>query len=365
MKNKITEQSIFIHIPKTGGTTINCVMNNSKWQTMPDFNYRHINHDTKRSNSKDIFNPINYDKYSDYKIFMLLRHPVDRLISEYYFIKDRSEFMSLIKPSPNNLKQYIKSKQTQNYMIGFLLGKRMYDTNYVNRTDFELVKNSIRNLPIYTGIFEKYQESMTYFENKTGIKWPKKVEVKRITLNRPEIDDISDEIRDLILKNNQLDYELYEHCLKIFNENTQNLSVNNILFKKNKYDYVLKYTERFCLLELNLKTKDFILAHSEFFEDLSFHLHTKVGAKKGKSYVELWNAAFIKAVKEQLPNTMLSADIDMAINDKDDPLNQTKAISNIIDIVLKKDKKNQKRYLNKLSFSDKLVKKPSFFQLFS
>ncbi len=44
LKNK----NIFIHIPKTGGTAINCAMNNSERQTQADFNYRHIDYQTKR-----------------------------------------------------------------------------------------------------------------------------------------------------------------------------------------------------------------------------------------------------------------------------------------------------------------------------
>ncbi|HLT52868.1 MAG TPA: sulfotransferase family 2 domain-containing protein, partial [Flavobacteriaceae bacterium] len=148
--------NIFIHIPKTGGTTINCAINNTQWQTVPDFNYRHIIYETKRSNSGDIFNPVNYSKYENYNIFMILRHPVDRLISEYYFINKRTEFMSELKSVPKNFESYIANKQTQNYMVGFLLGKKMFDTDLVTKDDLELVINTIRNLNIKVGIFEEF-----------------------------------------------------------------------------------------------------------------------------------------------------------------------------------------------------------------
>ena len=50
----MSDKNIFIHIPKTGGTTINAAMNNSLWQTEIGFNYRHIDAN-KLSNSGDIF----------------------------------------------------------------------------------------------------------------------------------------------------------------------------------------------------------------------------------------------------------------------------------------------------------------------
>ena len=69
---------------------------------------------------------------------MLLRNPIDRIISEYFFIKDRPEFMRLMSPIPKDLRAYVMNKQTQNYMIGFLVGKRMYDEDIVTRDDYEL-----------------------------------------------------------------------------------------------------------------------------------------------------------------------------------------------------------------------------------
>ena len=239
-KKQIKKSNIFIHIPKTGGTTINCAMNNSEWQTTPDFNYRHIDYKTKRSNSADIFNPLKYELYEQHNIFMLLRHPIDRLLSEYSFIKTRPEFMNLIKPTPKDFDSYIKNKQTQNYMIGFLVGKRMYDTSFVDRDDLELVKNAIRNINIKVGIFDHYAASLSYFSEYSNLKWPKKIDIKRITLNRPTVADISEETKLLILKNNALDLNLYQYALDIFNSKIKNISNKKVQFKGNKYDYVLE-----------------------------------------------------------------------------------------------------------------------------
>ena len=146
---------------------------------------------------------------------MLVRHPIDRLLSEYSFIKTRPEFMNLIKPSPKDFDSYIKSKQAQNYMIGFLIGKRMYDPSFVDRDDLELVKNAIRNINIKVGIFEQYVASLSYFSEYSNLKWPKKIDIKRITLNRPTVADISEETKQLILKNNALDLNLVRKTMKI------------------------------------------------------------------------------------------------------------------------------------------------------
>lgn len=359
------KQNIFIHIPKTGGTTINCVMNKSQWQTEINFFYRHISYETKRSNSKDIFNPLNYDKYIDYNIFMLLRHPLDRIISEYYFIKDRHEFLSLLKPKPKNFKEYIQNKQTQNYMIGFLLGKRIFDTDTVKEDDLELVINTIKNLPIHVGIYEHYQESLNYFDKILGIKWPKKIDVKRITLNRPELNEISDKLKNYVLENNDLDNKLYQYCLEIFKQKVHEIPKKNFIFKKNKFDYVLKYTERFCLLEIELKYIKFIHFNQDFFQKLNIYLQKNLNIKNGKTYVELWNKAFVNSIMKNFPNSILLKEIELVIDKKNDPLDQTKKIAKAIDdVFLRKEIKNIKKYEKKLYFDESLVKKPSFFRIF-
>ena len=179
----MNDKNIFIHIPKTGGTTINAAMNSTSWQTKPGFNYRHIIAD-KTSNSGDIFDPVNIEKYKAYTIFMMLRDPIDRVISEYYFIKDRKEFIDLIKNKPKDFKAYIKSRQTQNYVVNFLKGRRMYDLHTAKEQDLKDIIEAVEKLPIHMGIFENFSESLTYFSLNTGIKWKKKINSLQINLAR-------------------------------------------------------------------------------------------------------------------------------------------------------------------------------------
>jgi hypothetical protein len=326
-------------------------MNKSQWQTKPDFNYRHILYETKRSNSKDIFNPMNYDKYEPYNIFMLLRHPVDRLISEYYFIKDRNEFLSLIKPIPRNLKDYIKSKQTNNYMIGFLLGKRMYDEELVDRDDLEQVINTIDSLKINIGVFEHYAKSLLHFSSITGIKWPKHIDVKRITLNRPKIDSIPEDIVALIEKHNSLDLELYNYCLKKFQDDSRLVHDDSkIKFKGNKYDYVLKYTERFNLLEIGLQSKTFITRQAHFFNALNIHLHKTLRLKNGKDYVINWNNYFIASIAYTFPGTPLEKQLNSISSEE--PLDKTKAICDALNSA---KTNNSRLYAKPMTFKSELV----------
>lgn len=350
MKSK----NIFIHIPKTGGTTINCIMTKSQWQTEPDFNYRHILYDTKRSNSGDIFNPLKNDIYKAYNLFMILRNPLDRMISEYYFIKDRAEFMSLLKPVPKNLQEYVKHKQTRNYMIGFLLGKRMYDEEPVTQNDLELVKNTIKSLNIRVGFFEDYEASMSYFSSITGIKWPKTIEIKRKTLNRPQLEEVSDSVKSMILKNNALDVELYNWCKEAYDNLNQNLKTkSHVQFIGNEYDYIMKYTQRFNLLQIALKNTAFIKRNELFFNELNQVLHNSLKLTEGKSYVMIWTDFFIKSCNDSFSNTPLVKKIER-LDKEIEALNRLKSICKILD---------QELNSNGSKYKEPLIYKPANLDL--
>lgn len=352
MENK--DKVIFIHIPKTGGTTINSAMNNTFWQTEVGFNYRHILAN-KKSNSGDIFDSENINKYKEYIIFMMLRDPIDRLISEYYFIKERQEFIDLLKNKPKTFESYIKNRQTQNAVVNFLRGRRMYDLHAANQEDLNEVLNAIDNTPIHIGIFEQFAESLYYFGEKTGIKWKKNIEVKRMTFKRPQAKEISNEIRDLILEHNQLDVKLYEHGLKKFNTLNNEQKKLNISFNKDKYNHVIPYCAKWCFFEFCMDNKKFIKQNFDFFKRLTFYLIETKGIRDGKTYTKSWNESFIKSIQITFPNSDFADFVTNNFDVSDEPLDQTSRIAKSVDDFFTENKHHANKYYKKLIFDETQV----------
>ena len=351
----MNDKNIFIHIPKTGGTTINAAMNNSAWQTKPGFNYRHIIAD-KTSNSGDIFDPVNIEKYKAYTIFMMLRDPIDRIISEYYFIKDRKEFIDLIKNKPKDFKAYIKSRQTQNYVVNFLKGRRIYDLHTAKEQDLKDILEAVEKLPIHMGVFENFSESLTYFSENTGIKWKKKIEVKRMTFKRPKPSEISNEIRELIIENNQLDVQLYNYAVKKFNELNPELIKTNISFTKDKYNHVIPYCIKWCFFEFCMDNKKFIKQNFEYFKSLTFFLINEKGIRDGKTYTQAWNESFINTISTHFPNSDFEKSLISAFNISNEPLEQTNEIAKALDLFFNENKNKANNFYKPLVFKAEQVK---------
>ncbi|MFT5600574.1 MAG: hypothetical protein ACI9N1_000809 [Flavobacteriales bacterium] len=276
---------IFIHIPKTGGTSINCDMHGTEWQTQPGFNYRHIIYQTKCSNSADIFDPKSNEKYVGFEVFMMLRDPIDRLFSEYYFLRDRPEFFSLLSKKPNNFYEYCMLSNTQNGMIKFLLGKKIYSNMPVFEKHFQQIESSIYDLDIKVGVFERYKESLSYFSQCFDFDWSRTMNKKRMTLSKPDMHGLSNEQIEKIRILNSYDYKLYYNACELLSK--QQITEVDLDFTGSKYDYVLKYTERFVLIEGVLRNKLIISRNKSFFKRLD--LEVRGVSATGLEYVNNWN----------------------------------------------------------------------------
>lgn len=306
----MNREPIFIHIPKTGGTSITAAMNNAL--TLGDLGegeldhfYRHIDYNTKKSNSADIFEPGNFDRYKSAGIFMMLRDPVDRLLSEYHFLRMRPEFFSLLSRQPTSFMDYCRLGETQNYCIKFLLGYRIYAPEPVTEEHLKKVTKAIDVLPIYVGIYEEFEKSLHYFSENLGVKWPSEMFRKRVSPSRPALGTLPKDEYDEVLKLNALDASLYQHCRASFESVKLQKRHQPIEFRGDQYDYVFVFVNRFCLLEISMENRDFISRNAEFLSSL----HNKViqNANDGRSYVKRWNRAFVENCQANYPDTELAA----------------------------------------------------------
>ncbi len=359
MKN---DDVIFVHIPKTGGTTINTAMEGTVWANEADFNYRHLITKTKKSNAGDIFQIENIEKYKAYKIFMMLRHPIDRIISEYYFIHHRPQFMESIKHKPKNFNDYVRSRQTQNGTVTFLKGREFYSRTAATESDLEEIKECITSIPVHVGIFEHFAESMSYFSEATGLKWKKNLEVKRVTLKRPKSDDLSQEMKEYILKTNHLDLELYNFCLQRFNEIRAGIKKPKFEFVGDKYDHIIPFCHNQCLFVFCLNNKKYLKQNMPFFKGLNFHLLNMFQIKDGKLFTKLWNDTFIKAVNHHFPDSEFSDALNGVYHRDQEPLEVLVNIASAIDDYFQQGGSSKNKYYTPMTFDASLISNPNEFK---
>ena len=347
------KETIFIHIPKTGGTTINTALFDSYWQTEVDFFYRHIElKKGKKSNAGDIFEPKNYDQYKRYNILMMLRHPLDRVTSEYHFIKERKNFMELLKNKPNNFEEYINNFQTQNGVVNFLMGRQFFGTRRASEDDLEDI---IDTLSIHVGIFEDFHTSLQYFSEVANIKWKKEIDVKRMTFNRPKVDELSEEVKRLILDNNQLDLKLYEHCFKKFNHIKKDIKKASIQFKKDKYNHIIPYAVSMCLFEFCMDNKKFITKNKLFFKQLTTFMIATLKITDGLVFTKTWNETFLNAISYYYPDSPLYELLKENYNSENDALDETNKMAKLLDDFFEKNSLITHEYYNPMEFKGFLV----------
>lgn len=321
------QQPVFIHIPKTGGTSINCVMKGTEWQTPLNFHYRHLDPESKISTAGDIFDPANIAQYKNEYIFMMLRNPIDRLISEYYYIRKNTTFIDMLTSKPANFLDYVANHQTSNGMLKFLYGQRMYSAKSISIEQAEQAIKLIEELNIHVGIFEQYDRSLSYLRETGNFQWPDTIEVKRATLNRPNIRQLSKEEINTIKENNKADFMLYDYCQQRLLDKSRDIAVKKIKYKGGKLDFVIPYTIWNCILDIELNNRQFILENERFFVTLNMYLHKTV--TNGKTYAKGWVKMFKQAVASYFPNTSFAKEIKKA--KRNCPIDEIIAIAKIID----------------------------------
>lgn len=225
---------VFIHVPKTSGTTVRGIVES---QYPPDTVVRIVGSGpragmiqleemdperllTLRAVTGHMAYGVHRYLSRRARYVTMLRDPVDRIISHYYYVQTVQE---PARPpgaldGVANLADYVTISPTApltNNEMTRLLGGAVDDPGRLPTS--ETLKRAKRNLDGFAvvGLLERFDESLLLMRRAFGWYWPVYAP-ENVASERPLVDEVPPEIRDLIARCNELDAELYLHACERF-----------------------------------------------------------------------------------------------------------------------------------------------------
>lgn len=237
-----TNIPIFVHIPKTAGSTLRSILR--KQYSVDEICFGNNEEMIEKLTSlkeeeiariKCLHGHFHYGihQYIQKKqplYYTMLRDPVEHVISEYYFILRKPNNMSHEKVKDMSFEEFVTSEEfmdrTSNRQTFFISGGQ--------KDNLEKAKENIKNFSV-VGITEMFEESIFLISQELG--WDDiSYRPKNVTKYRPTRKDFPSQIIESIKNNNQLDYELYNHAKDNIQERIQNL---NYIAKRKLKKYIL------------------------------------------------------------------------------------------------------------------------------
>lgn len=232
---------IFLHIPKTAGTTLNYVLQRqyskpgaiyTLGSPEPEQGVRELNKlpPDQRSAVQLLRGHCAFGAHrfltepSSY--FTVLRNPIDRVVSHYYYVlrtPTHEDHARLIEKK-YTLVQYIQSGEVSmfdNGQTGMLAGRAGVDF----RADFakcgaaalELAESNLAQYFDVAGLQEEFDSTLLILQKAYNWKPPYYV-AQNVTDKRPMVDELSAETLDVIRAYNQIDIQLYDRAAARFRD---------------------------------------------------------------------------------------------------------------------------------------------------
>ena len=221
----IKETLIFLHIPKTGGRTLQNILlrqysdrqalvnahesitDISKWSDDRRRNIRYIQ---------------GHFSYGVHKLFpqtctyiTMLRDPVDRVVSHYHFVRRNSNHMlnKVVMANDMSLEDYVKggvcdevSNDQMRLIAGVPRDSVLSESEVLNIAKDNLVKRFL-----LAGLVEKFDETLVLLKKRIGLK-NIYYGVRNQTIGRPIAEQLPESTLRLITERNLGDIELYAYA---------------------------------------------------------------------------------------------------------------------------------------------------------
>lgn len=231
-KNLFKNRLMFIHIPKTGGTTLVKYLENK----LGPMNIHHVIDSREITNGLNRKNKklfvmghfgFNYKKYlgENYKVFTYMRDPKERLLSLYYFwrnFKEEDDYEASILAKSRSLEDFLLSQESivyeqinngQFWQIhsDFRIGTRVKYKHCTEETLIKQVKSNIDSMAA-VGITENFDYLLYNISSLLRIE-PSNAEIKNKNLGKPKI-VLSDREMEALVAVTHLDQIAYDYILE-------------------------------------------------------------------------------------------------------------------------------------------------------
>lgn len=226
--NKLIERQLcFMHIGKTAGTSffhLLCEELNdlAHFHASPEAFDKLIQKDL--DNYKLITGHFSFNHTSRFRsdryLITFLRDPVDRVLSNYYFLRN---WDGVINDSNCEMVRYAKQLSLMEFLKcdnpqvesvtrnhqAYSIASDFRDLRKLS--DRELRRKAIGNLELidFIGITEEFEKSVEMLFSELGRSLSTSLERKNVTLNRLGVSGLKQEEMDLIMELNQIDMEVY------------------------------------------------------------------------------------------------------------------------------------------------------------
>jgi hypothetical protein len=218
---------IFLHIPKTAGTTLNRII---EWQynplsifTMDPYRIRATPErlkelpEARRRGLRMVRGHFYYGIHEflpqGATYITMLREPVARFLSAYYFLQRRPlhPMHRKVKSEKIGVEDFIRlTPHRQNLQCSLIAGIK--SNGKCEERALDVAKENLAKSFSVVGLSERFEESLMLMAKTFGWKIPF-YENRKVSKTRPQVDSTAIE---MIREHNRLDLELYEFGRKLF-----------------------------------------------------------------------------------------------------------------------------------------------------
>jgi len=242
---ELNKKLIFLHIPKTAGSTFHMILNKryksdeiknlfgSRYSEPEIKNFIETPVESKK-NIRLLKGHMPYGMHNylpqESKYISVIRNPIERVISQYYYIKKNNynPLHNLVEKDGMSISEFVSSGISVGMNNGhcrFLNGDLdEYKFNQCDDILLDRVKENITTNFIWLGLTERFDESILVLSILLGWESPPYYIRENVSRNRKSRDSISKEDLSIIEKYNSLDMKLYSFANEMLDKQIQEIS---------------------------------------------------------------------------------------------------------------------------------------------